>query len=135
MQVIEIGSSGDSGEFDDTATVVENIPVVLGIHSIVIDTTSSGGNCLGNDESTNSHDEVESSIERLLTSSTELPRFVNTAPPSFEAPTGTDPKSIDVLPFSSSIIGTSAYQSSCATLTGPDVKGVVNCRTIEWANG
>jgi len=40
--VTEIGSSGDKGELDDSVSVVENAPVLAGIHSTVMVNSSSG---------------------------------------------------------------------------------------------
>jgi len=42
MQVTEIGSSGYNGELDDKVRVVENAPVLAGIHSTVMVNNSPG---------------------------------------------------------------------------------------------
>jgi len=56
--------------------------------------------------------------------------FDTTPSPTFDAPTGTEPRSMNgvlvLLLLSNSIKGAIPNQSSCATLTGDNAKGVTN---------
>ena len=112
-------------------------PTLVGVQLAIMAASSFASTWNGNTNEADieSHELEEASTKRPVKSTAELPRFDTATLPVCEEPTGTSPRSMTERLFSNSNIGATAYQSSCATVTGRTVNEVVNCNSKECANG